>query len=198
MKRMLIAIWIPLILMGVSGVTVAEQTGDTQATKQLINKNQTGTQGINQEQLKLMERAGALDPQSIEAMRKQHYGDGEIVIAGALAKASNQSLNEIMALRKQGMGWGEIAQKYNLKLGAIMKSIHANINAFEKDAKQTKNQNAIKAVNRLQNEIQHQERAEMQERVRERNQQMQHEMNNMHGEQGMKMNEQHGPMNMHR
>lgn len=198
MKRILITGLAIMIAITMVGATMADETSNSQLKKQLTNKTEARVQVAKQEQLKLMEKVGNLDSQTIEAMRKQHYGDGEIVIAGSLSKASNQSINEIMALRKQGMGWGEIAQKYNLKLGEVMKSVYANINAFEKNAKQTKDQYGIQAVNSLRNEIQHQERTEMNVRIRERNEQMQHEMNSMHGEQGMRMNEQHGPMNMHK
>jgi hypothetical protein len=194
MKKILIGIGAMGLALAITGIALAEEGADLQVKKQVVTKAQT----VNKEQLQLMEKVGGLDQQTIEAMRKQHYGDGEIVIAGALAKASNQPISEIMALRQNGMGWGQIAQKYDLKLGNIMKSVHANINAFEKNAKQTGSRDAINAANRLRNEVQNQERMEMHEKMMQRNQQMQKEMNNMHQEPGMQMNGQHGPMDMHR
>jgi len=194
MKKILIGIGAMGLALAITGIALAEEGADLQVKKQVVTKAQT----VNKEQLQLMEKVGGLDQQTIEAMRKQHYGDGEIVIAGALAKASNQPISEIMALRQNGMGWGQIAQKYDLKLGNIMKSVHANINAFEKNAKQTGSRDAINAANRLRNEVQNQERMEIHEKMMQRNQQMQKEMNNMHQEPGMQMNGQHGPMDMHR
>lgn len=198
MKRILIGMGAMVLALALGGIALAEEGQSTQIKKQVLTQTQTKAQVINHEQLQLMEKAGGLDQQTIETMRKQHYGDGEIVIAGALAKAANQPVSEIMALRQKGMGWGEIAQKYNLKLGSVMKSVHANINAFEKNAKQTRSHEAINAANRLRNEIQNQERMEMHEKMMQRNQQMEKHMNNMPQGQGMHMNNQHGPMDMHR
>ncbi len=185
MKKVLAGIGAIAIAIALTGTVVAAE----QTTTQTQNKTQAQTQLQNKEQLRLMEKAGGLKAGTIEAMRKEHHEDGEIVIAGALSKASNQPLSRIMTLKKQGMGWGEIAQKYNLKLGDVMKSVYANINAYENHAKQVKDKNSMDAANQIRNEVQQQERMNMQEMMQHRNEQMQHEMNmNEH------MNEQHGNM----
>jgi hypothetical protein len=197
MKRLLTGIGAIAFAVVLTGITMAGEQTATQTREE--TKTQTKAQVQNREQLQLMEKAGGVDAKTIEAMQKQHYGDGEIVIAGALSKASNQSVSEIMSLKKQGMGWGEIAQKYNLKLGDVMKSVHANINAYENHAKQTKNGNALNAANKIKNEIQNQEKMNMQEMMQNRNQQMQHEMNmNQQKGQDMRMNEKQPDMNMHK
>lgn len=189
MKRILTGIGAIVFTIALTGMEMAAGQTATQP------QDQTQVQIHSAEQLQLMEKTGALDKNAIEAMRKQHYGDGEIVIAGALAKASNHPLSRITALRKQGMGWGEIAQKYNLKLGDVMKSVHANINAYENEAKHKQDKNGISAANQLDKDIQHQEKMDMKNMMQHRNEQMQHEMNmEGHHEGGMNspMNEQHG------
>ncbi len=161
-----------------------------QARKQTQKQTETQSQIQNREQLRLMEKAGSLNAGTIGALRKQHLGNGEIVIAGALAKASNQPVNQIMSLRNQGMGWGEIAQKYNLKLGTVMKSVYASINAYGKQAQQHNEKSGIRAANQIRNEVQNQERMETQHMMQHSSGQMQHEMNMngpVHDQHGMGM-----------
>jgi hypothetical protein len=199
MKKVLTGIGVIAFAVALTGVTMAAEQTATQTKNKVKSQVNTQAQVLNKERLQLMERAGGLDEKTVETMVKQHYGDGEIVIAGALSKASNQPLSQILSLKKQGMGWGEIAQKYNLKLGNVMKSVHANINAFENHAKLTGDKAAITASNNIRNEIQNQERLNMKEMMENRNQQMQHEMNmNEQQGQGMRMNEQQPNMNMHK
>ena len=203
MKRLLIGMGAMAFAVVLTGAALAEEQTATQTREELQTQTKTQTktqaQTRNREEVQLMEKAGSVNAKSIEAMQKQHYGNGEIVIAGALAKASKQPVSEIMSLKKQGMGWGEIAQKYNLKLGNVMKSVHANINAYENNARQTKNQNALNAANQMKNEIQNQEKMNMQEMMQNRNQQMQNDMNmNRQQGQGMHMNQQQPGMNMHK
>ncbi|MCL4468622.1 MAG: hypothetical protein M1591_06800 [Deltaproteobacteria bacterium] len=156
-------------------------------------ENKQARQFQNKEQIQVIEKVSGLDAKTVGSLRGQHYGYGEIVIAGALAKASNQPLSGITALRKQGMGWGEIAQKYNLKLGEVMKSVHANINAYEDHAQQIKDKKGVDAANQVRNDVRNQEDMGMQNMMQHRNDQMQHEMNmNGHNHGDMNMNEQHG------
>ncbi len=171
--------------MGVIVLTIA-LTGVVAVTaEQAATQTQVQTQTQNNEQLEVVKKASGLNAKSIEAMHKEHYGDGEIVIAGAIAKNSNKPIGQIMSMRKQGMGWGEIAQKNNLKLGNVMKSIHANINAY---GKQAKDKEDVDAVNKVRNEVQQQEKLNMQEMMQHRNEQIQHE-GSMGGQQGGSMGE---------
>lgn len=59
-------------------------------------------------------------------------GWGEISHLLAIAKASGQTPDTILALRTGGMGWGEIAKKYDLKLGAINKEIRTTFKEISK------------------------------------------------------------------
>ncbi|MEP6708504.1 MAG: hypothetical protein ABJB32_00045 [Verrucomicrobiota bacterium] len=52
------------------------------------------------------------------------YGYGELLIANALAGASNRSFDQIVALRSSGEGWGRIAKDLGLKLGPIVSKAH--------------------------------------------------------------------------
>ena len=60
-------------------------------------------------------------------------GFGEISIALALAEKSGKSVNDILAMRQSGTGWGELARNLGLKnLGSVVKSVKAT----EKDVAQ--------------------------------------------------------------
>ena len=53
----------------------------------------------------------------ILALRDDGMGYGEIVIAYNLAKQTGQSVDEIIALRQAGEGWGKIVQSLDVKPG---------------------------------------------------------------------------------
>jgi len=59
--------------------------------------------------------------QDIVNLRTQGMGYGEISHALVIANKTGETLATIVALKTGGMGWGEIAKKYNLNLGQITK-----------------------------------------------------------------------------
>ena len=59
--------------------------------------------------------------QDIVNLRAQGLGYGEISHALVIANKTGETLGTIVALRTDGMGWGTIAKKYNLNLGQITK-----------------------------------------------------------------------------
>ncbi len=135
--------------------------------------NAQGNTAVNKN---AMENITGMNSKALKGLEAKHFGSGEIVIASAIAKQTNQPVGSILALRKQGLGWGEIAQKYNLKLGEVMKSVHASINAAEKNAKETHNAKAIREAQHVREQVQNEEKMNMREMMENRNQEMnQHE-----------------------
>jgi len=53
---------------------------------------------------------------------KEKFGKGELKIAEDLAKQSGKSVDEILAMRKAGKGWGQIAQDLGVKLGPAVRN----------------------------------------------------------------------------
>jgi|GEM_PF-2502971 len=51
---------------------------------------------------------------------KTKLGFGGLFIANALAKATGKTFDQIVALHKDGKGWGQIANEHNVKLGSIV------------------------------------------------------------------------------
>ncbi len=77
----------------------------------------------------------ALTTQDVQNLRSQGLGYGEITILLALANRSVQSPNTILQLRQSGMGWGQIAQKYDVKLGPVIKTVKATEGGVDRVAR---------------------------------------------------------------
>lgn len=55
-----------------------------------------------------------------EQRDKTKLGYGGLFIANALAKETGKTFDQIVALHKDGKGWGQIANENNVKLGSIV------------------------------------------------------------------------------
>ncbi|MGB9553270.1 MAG: hypothetical protein ACPL7L_02720 [bacterium] len=60
-----------------------------------------------------------LPEETVEALRSKGLGYGEIVIVQELAKRSGKTVEEIVALFKEGYGWGEIASLLGVNFHGI-------------------------------------------------------------------------------
>lgn len=72
---------------------------------------------ITEEQLEMVIVASVvkgLDPAVVEKLREDKFGFGEIAKIAALAKLSGKSIEEIVALRKDGNGYGKLAQELGI------------------------------------------------------------------------------------
>ncbi len=141
----------------------------------VIAAGQANTRIQNKKQIQVIKKASGLSTKVIKALMRQHYGNGKIVIAGAIAKASNQTADRIIALKRQGMLWGEIAQKYNVRFGNVIRSVYIAIHNFEKQAKQSKDKNGISAADSVRHDIQQQQKTEVRERMQQRNKEIRNE-----------------------
>jgi len=57
----------------------------------------------------------------LEEQRSQtQLGYGGLMIANSLARETGRSFDDIVAMKRSGMGWGRIAQENNVKLGPIV------------------------------------------------------------------------------
>lgn len=51
-------------------------------------------------------------------------GYGGLLIANSLASETGRPVDEIVTLKRNGRGWGEIAQQYNVNLGNVVSRAH--------------------------------------------------------------------------
>ncbi|MBI2845091.1 MAG: hypothetical protein HYX86_00950, partial [Chloroflexi bacterium] len=49
-----------------------------------------------------------IDKETVLALRSQHWGFGEILLANFFSQVSGEDLDSIIALRNEGKGWGQI------------------------------------------------------------------------------------------
>ncbi len=76
----------------------------------------------------------------VQSLRQKGLGFGEISILLALAakqtSANPQSVNDILAMRQAGEGWGKIARDLGYKnLGSVLKSVKATEKGVDRVAK---------------------------------------------------------------
>ncbi|MBN1427411.1 MAG: hypothetical protein JXB07_03440 [Anaerolineae bacterium] len=76
-----------------------------------------GNNGSMPEAVEAMAEDYGVTPEVIMGWFCQGYGLGEIKLAYKLSAKSGKSVNEIFAMRKQGIGWGEIMAELDAKPG---------------------------------------------------------------------------------
>lgn len=60
-------------------------------------------------------------------------GYGGLFIANSLAAESGRGFDEIVALKRGGRGWGDIARQYNVNLGSVVSRTHRADVAFHEN-----------------------------------------------------------------
>jgi len=71
---------------------------------------------------KYAERFG-VDTETLVDLRAQRLGYGEISHALVLSEMTEKPLDEIVAMRDAGKGWGQIANEYEVKLRKVRKEV---------------------------------------------------------------------------
>lgn len=72
----------------------------------------------------------ALTQRQIESLHRRGYTLGEVYYFGLLARQSNRRINDVAALRAQGLGWGVMAQRLKVhpselnKLRVRLRKVH--------------------------------------------------------------------------
>jgi len=71
---------------------------------------------------KYTERYG-VDKETLADLRARRFGYGEISHALVLSKMTEKPLDEIVAMRQAGKGWGQIADELGVKLGEAKREV---------------------------------------------------------------------------
>ncbi len=71
---------------------------------------------------KYTERFG-VDTETLADLRAQRLGYGEISHALVLSEMTEKPLDEVVAMRESGKGWGQIADESGVKLGKVRKEV---------------------------------------------------------------------------
>jgi len=67
----------------------------------------------------MLMRTYGLSSAEIDSLLRMGYSVDEIDMAASIAARSNQPVGDVLALRRQGMSWTQIAQRYNLQPGLV-------------------------------------------------------------------------------
>lgn len=67
---------------------------------------------------------------------------GNLFITDALAKSSGKSFDQILAERRSGKGWGEIARENNLRLGEVVSQLKRSSKSLEAERHEAEKQEA--------------------------------------------------------
>lgn len=71
---------------------------------------------------KYTERFG-VDTETLADLRAERLGYGEISHALVLSEMTEKPLDEVVAMRESGKGWGQIADESGVKLGKVRKEV---------------------------------------------------------------------------
>jgi len=119
--RRIFIVVLGLFLFG-AGSVIAGETTPAGETKPSVNAEDS--EGISAGEKKVIAKLALrykVPEQDIVNLRTQNLGYGEISHALAIAGKTGEKLDVIIALKTGGMGWGEITKKYDLNLGKITK-----------------------------------------------------------------------------
>jgi len=81
---------------------------------------------------KYSERFG-VDRETLADLRSERLGYGEISHALVLSEMTERSQNEIMAMRRAGKGWGEIADELGVKLREARREVNRERRRINKE-----------------------------------------------------------------
>ncbi len=81
---------------------------------------------------KYSERFG-VETETLADLRAERFGYGEISHAFVLSEMTERSQNEIMAMRREGKGWGEIADELGVKLREARREVNRERRRINKE-----------------------------------------------------------------
>ena len=100
-----------------------DDEADLQRSAENIN-HQSGThKGERQVLHSIADETGVRPATLRDEKQATGYGNGELLIANLLARASGRSFDDIVAMRKTE-GWGKLAHDLDLNLGHIVSRAH--------------------------------------------------------------------------
>jgi hypothetical protein len=101
----------------------ADDETELHQTADSINHQSTTHEGERRVLHSIAHETGVPAATLRDEKRATGYGNGELLIANLLARASGKSFDEIVAMRKTE-GWGKLAHDLGLNLGHIVSRAH--------------------------------------------------------------------------
>lgn len=139
MKTQIAAAVLSLALMaGASSLPAADAIADLEKSVAALDEAGKKAEG----KARVLERISkdtGVPVKTLEAQKdKSKLGFGGVFIANALAKETGKTFDELVALHKEGKGWGQIAKDNNVKLGPVVSQAKAAEKVAKSDKKPDK------------------------------------------------------------
>jgi len=104
-------------------VVRADDETDLDRAADSINHQSSTHEGERHVLRSIADETGVAPATLRDEKRATGYGNGELLIANLLARASGKSFDDIVAMRKTE-GWGKIAKDLDLNLGHLVSRAH--------------------------------------------------------------------------
>jgi hypothetical protein len=115
-----------LLVGGVSHVRSQEAAKETAQEETREQERLRDRERILENESKILEKYTerfGVDTETLADLRAQRLGYGEISHALVLSEMTEKPLDEVVAMRESGKGWGQIADECGVKLGKVRKEV---------------------------------------------------------------------------
>lgn len=115
-----------ILVAGANPVRSQEATEETTQEEAREQERLRDRERILENESKILEKYAErfdVDTETLADLRAQRLGYGEISHALVLSEMAEKPLDEIVAMRDAGKGWGQIANEYEVKLRKVRKEV---------------------------------------------------------------------------
>lgn len=115
-----------ILVGGANPVRSQEATEETTQEEAREQERLRDRERILENESKILEKYAErfdVDTETLADLRAQRLGYGEISHALVLSEMTERPLDEIVAMRDAGKGWGQIANEYEVKLRKVRKEV---------------------------------------------------------------------------
>jgi len=115
-----------IILVGVTSPVRTQEAAKESSQEETKEERLRDREKILENESKILEKYAerlGVDISTLADLRVKRFGYGEITNALVLSKMTGKSLDEIVAMRESGKGWGQIANECEVKLGEVRREV---------------------------------------------------------------------------
>jgi len=126
-RNILAIVCLGIILVGGTGLGRAQEAAKEEAREEAGKQERLrDKERIIENESKILEKYAqrfGVDVDTLADLRAKRFGYGEITHALLLSEMTGRTLDEIVAMRDSGKGWGQIADELGVKLGKVRREV---------------------------------------------------------------------------
>jgi len=125
-RNVLGIVFLGIILVGGASLGRTQEKEKEKAREETKEEGLRDRERIIENESKILEKYSerfGVDVDTLADLRVKRFGYGEISHALVLSKMTEKPLDEIVAMRDSGKGWGQIADECGVKLGEVKKEV---------------------------------------------------------------------------